>query len=278
MQNQNFSVLMSVYIKEKPDYLDSALKSILVEQTMKPEQLVLVQDGPLNDQLLSVVNRYVQLYPQILCTVEIKENVGLGQALNIGLSHCRNELVARMDTDDISCSNRFERQLEVFNNNPSISVCGGFIEEFDIEMDRSLGLRSVPSEDHEIRCYSRSRNPVNHVTVMFKKHDVFEAGGYKTMLFFEDYYLWCRMLKAGKVFHNVNCNLVNVRAGQDMLSRRRGLSYLKFECKFLFELYRIEHVSFVGLLKMLIIRAPMRLLPKQLLFLCYKVTRSLSTT
>lgn len=273
MKSLKFSVLMSVYINENPEFLEQAFESIIVKQTVMPDEIILVQDGPLSEKLLAVIDHYVLSYPKIIRTVELKENVGLGKALNIGLSHCCHELVARMDTDDISCPDRFEKQLEVFKQESRISVCGGFIEEFDYDMKKSLGIKAVPLEDSDIRKYSRSRNPVNHVTVMFKKEAVLESGGYKTMLFFEDYYLWCRMFKLGNIFHNIPSNLVNVRAGSDMLSRRRGFNYLKFESEFLFELYKIGFVSIVGLLKMLVVRAPLRLLPSSLLSLCYKVTR-----
>jgi len=225
-----YSVLMSLYIKEKPAYFQEALESML-NQTVKPDQIVIVQDGPLTERLDQVLASYCEQYPDLILSVPLDENRGLGIALQIGMAVCKNELIARMDTDDIAEPDRCERQLEVFASNPGVGLVGGQIMEFIEAPEKPVAKRVVPESDTEIRGFIRRRNPFNHMTVMFKKSEVERAGGYMDWFWGEDYFLWLRMHKAGCEFYNLPHVLVRARIGADMYRRRGGLKYFKSQAK-----------------------------------------------
>ena len=208
----NFSVLMSIYKKEEPKYFNRAMQSIWDEQTVKPDEIVLVQDGPLTDGLHKAIDEWKAKIGEVFKTVPLEKNVGLGDALNAGIKHCSYELIARMDTDDISIPNRFEKQLKAFENN-YIDICSSWVSEFDSDENEIISYRKLPEKHNEIIVYSKMRSPINHPAVMYKKSIVEKAGGYKHMLWMEDYYLWARMLLSGAKFYNIQEPLVNMRAG-----------------------------------------------------------------
>ena len=227
---ENYSVLMSVYYKENSEYLKQAIESIQA-QTFPTDDFVLVCDGPLNQELDSVIKKKQQEMKNILNVVRLKKNAGLGNALNKGFQQCKNELVARMDSDDISYPDRCEKQLTVFNTYPEISVCSGIVEEFATN-PKVVESRRVPPETHaEIREFAKVRNPFNHPCVMYKKPDVEAVGSYKDFYLLEDYYLWVRMIMAGYQGYNLQEPLLHMRAGTDMYMRRGGLKYAKTQEK-----------------------------------------------
>lgn len=227
-QYPEYSVLMSLYIKEKPEYLRESIDSML-NQTVKPDEIVVVEDGPLTEALYAVLDEYKKKYSGIVRTLRNEKNLGLGLALDAGLKACRNELVARMDTDDISRPERCEKQLAVFAKDPNLDIVGGNISEFIESVDNKVGKRVVPQTDSAIKIYLKKRCPFNHVTVMFKKSSVQKAGGYKDWFCNEDYFLWIRMFLAGMVFANIPEILTDVRVGKDMYRRRGGWKYFKSE-------------------------------------------------
>lgn len=221
---EKYSVLMSLYKKEKPEYLRLAVDSML-NQTVKPDEIVLVEDGPLTDELYAVLDEYGDK----LTRVRNEKNLGLGLALNVGLKACRNELVARMDTDDISKPERCEVQLQYFEQHPETDIVGGDIAEFIGDETNIIGKRMVPQTNAEIREYMKKRCAFNHMSVMYKKTAVEAAGGYQDWFWNEDYYLWIRMWLNGAVFGNTGTVLVNVRTGEEMYQRRGGKKYFKSE-------------------------------------------------
>ncbi len=223
-----YSVLMSLYKKEHPEYLRLALDS-MINQTVKPDEIVLVEDGPLTEELYKVVEEYKSNNPSLFHIVVNEENLGLGRALNIGLMVCRNELVARMDTDDISKPERCEKQLKYFSKYPNTTILGGQIEEFIDNVQNVIGKRIVPESDKKIKKYMKRRCPFNHMTVMFKKTDIISAGNYKDWFWNEDYYLWIRLALKGFIFANLPDTIVNTRVGADMYNRRGGRKYFKSE-------------------------------------------------
>lgn len=223
-----YSVLMSLYAKEKPEYLRLAIDSIL-KQTVVPDEIVIVEDGPLTDALYAVLDEYKTKFLQIIRTVRNEKNLGLGLALNVGLNECRNDLVARMDTDDIAKDDRCERQLKYFLENPDTTILGGQIAEFITSPENIVGRRVVPETDFELKEFIKKRCPFNHMTVMFKKSDVIKVGNYQDWFWNEDYYLWIRMSLANMTFANIPEILVNVRVGEDMYKRRGGNRYFKSE-------------------------------------------------
>ena len=225
VDNIKFSVAISVYFKDDPVFFDEALKSITKDQTVCPDEIVLVSDGPLTDELDLVISKYEQEYPDIFKTIRLPQNGGLGNALKIAVENATYAYVARMDSDDFSLPNRFEQQLKYIKDNPNVDIVGGDITEFVDSPDNIMGKRTVPSDHLEITEYMKRRCPLNHVTVMFKKLAVQRSGGYLDWFWNEDYYLWIRMMEHGCVFGNTGTVLVNVRSGRDMYSRRGGKKY-----------------------------------------------------
>ncbi len=228
MQDVLFSVIMSVYKNDNAEYLDKAIKSIMVEQTVCPNELVLVVDGPIPDGINQVIDKYEREY-STLNVVRLKENGGLGNALEVALDNASFEYVARMDSDDISLPTRFEEQIRIIQNDRNIDIIGGDISEFIDTEDNIVGKRILPVSHEAIKNYMKSRCAMNHVTVMFKKSSVKKVGGYIDWFYNEDYYLWLRMLKGGMRFANTGTVLVNVRVGKEMYKRRGGFKYFQSE-------------------------------------------------
>ena len=224
--NENFSVLMSLYIKEKSAYARACFESLL-HQTVLADEWVIVEDGPLTEELYALLDEYESRYPELIKRVPLKENQGLGKALRAGLPQCSHELIARMDTDDIAREDRFEKQLAMFRQRPELDICGSHIEEFDNDPSKVLCVRKVPLEQEAIIRYQKWRDSFNHVTVMYKKAAVLKAGNYQDAPLMEDSLLWVNMLQTGARAANINDSLVFVRAGQDMFERRGGWSYFK---------------------------------------------------
>jgi len=228
MSYKPFSVAMCVYGKDNPDHFRLAVESIL-NQTVKPAEVALVVDGPVPETLNAIIQHFEAL-PEFKIH-RFEKNQGHGAARSKGLEICSQELVALMDADDLSVPDRFELQLEKFEENPDLDIVGGIITEFIDEPANVVGKRVVPEADEDIKAYLKSRCPMNQVTVMFKKSSVNSVGGYIDWYCDEDYYLWVRMFLAKMSFANVPEILVNVRVGKDMYQRRGGFKYFCSEAK-----------------------------------------------
>ncbi len=224
-----FSVSMSVYEKDDPHHFKEAVESIY-NQTEKPSEVILVVDGPVSEYITKIITNFEDLYSNFK-TVWLNKNMGHAHARRIGLENCTHEIVALMDSDDVSVTNRFEKQLKALLEDNLISVVGGQIEEFDDEKNEIVGHRIVPLEDVAIKEYMKIRCPMNQVTVMFRKKDVLKAGGYLDWHHNEDYYLWIRMAIAEKKFKNIDEVLVKVRVNRNMYARRGGWLYFNSERK-----------------------------------------------
>lgn len=262
MMRKSFSVLMSVYKNENPEFLEQALKSV-VTNTVCPDEIVMVKDGPLTRELEDVFDRFQKQYP-IFKFVIHEENTGLGIALRDGLLACRHELVARMDTDDVCRPSRFEKQLRYMEMHPEIALVGTNIKEFSDRIDHPDSQTILPATQEEILRFAKKRNPFRHMTVMFKKSKVLEAGNYRHFLWFEDYDLWVRMLLHGYQAANIQEFLVYVRADKNMFARRGGWKYLTQDISFQNFLL---HTGFIGkfdYIKNIFIRAAVRLIPNRL--------------
>ncbi len=237
-----FSVAMCVYKNDNPEHFKRAVESI-VNQTMKPAEIILVVDGPIADELEKAIKGFEN--SNTLKAIYLQENVGLGNALKIAVEHCENEIIARMDADDISVKNRFEQQLEFFENNTDLDIVGGDIAEFVNQEDDIISKRAVPTAHSDICEYMRKRCPFNHMTVMFKKQAVIDAGGYLDWHFNEDYYLWIRMLLNKCKFGNTGTTLVKVRVGEEMYARRGGWKYFKSEARLQKFMFNKKIIGFV---------------------------------
>lgn len=263
VEYREYSVLMSVYHKEKPEFLKQAIESIQA-QTLSTNDFVLVCDGPLNEQLDSVIVTKQQEMGDTLNVVRLAKNGGLGNALNEGIKRCKNELVARMDSDDVAYPDRCEKQIAVFNTHSEVSICSGIVEEFTTGPN-TVDTRRVPPETNaEIIEFAKKRNPFNHPCVMYKKSAVEAVGSYQDFYLLEDYYLWLRMLMAGYQGYNIQEPLLHMRAGSDMYKRRAGWKYAKTQAK-LFKFMKDE--NFIGnaqYIKSCVIRSGSALAPNWL--------------
>lgn len=225
-----FSVAMSVYKNDSPIFLDRALESITRKQTVLPDEIVLLVDGPVPEQVNAVIEKYLSEYKRFKI-IRLIENKGLGNALKIAVENSSNELIARMDSDDVSLEDRFEQQLEFFKQNQNVDIVGGDITEFIEDESNIVGKRTLPKQDKEIKKYMKTRCAMNHVSVMYKKSALLRVGNYQDWTWNEDYYLWIRMLQSHCIFANTGTILVNVRVGEDMYRRRGGWKYFKSEAK-----------------------------------------------
>jgi len=267
----NFSVLMSIYSKENPIFFRKALDS-LMNQTKRPNEIVLIKDGPLTNELDEVISEFIIKFQNLFKIITLPENKGLGNALSIGVLECKNEIIARMDTDDICVLNRFEKQIEFLNSNPNIDLVGTNVEEFNKEPGDLNRFRKMPEKGEALLSYARFRNPVNHPTVMFRKSKVLEAGNYNgDILLFEDFSLFIRMLQKGSVFYNLQECLLYFRTGLgiDVIKRRSGLFYVTNELKFANLALRIKRITFFEWIFYICTKLPLRLLPPKVILFVY---------
>ncbi len=220
-----FSVLMSVYAKDRPVWVRQALDSVL-SNTVQPNEVVVVIDGPIPADLQAVLTEFSAKYPQLkLCP--LAKNGGLGLALAHGLLKCSHELVARMDADDISYKDRFEKQLAYFTAHPHTVVLGGQIQEIDSESLEPVAIRAVPQTDTEIKKFLKTRSPFNHMTIMYRKSSILAAGNYQQFHLMEDYYLWARLAASGAELANLPDIVLNARVDAALYGRRGGWKYFK---------------------------------------------------
>ena len=216
-----YSVLMSVYKNDNPDFLKVALESIYEKQTRKPDEIVVVFDGELTPALYSVLNKFRENKENIVFYYPQATNQGLGKALRIGSEKCTGDYIFRMDSDDISVPERFEKQIAYIESHTDIDVLGTDIAEFDKSPENEqMRKRICPQKHDDIVKMSKTRNPMNHVTVCIKKSALEKCGGYETLLLLEDYYLWLKMIAAGCKLENINDSLVYVRVGNGFDSKR----------------------------------------------------------
>lgn len=256
----NYSILMSVYHKEHPEYLKQAIESML-NQTIKSNDFVIVCDGPLTDELYKILDFYESNPANQIHRLQLEKNYGLGIALNKGLEICKNELVARMDSDDIAVSNRIEIQLEEFKKNESLVLCGSYLEEFNEIIGDSQILKKVPLTNDEIKKYIKQRNPFNHMTVMFKKSVIKDCDSYEDCYLNEDYYLWAKIISKNYYVMNIPEILVYMRVGNGMYQRRGGFNYIKGDIMMQRKLYNLNLISKYMLFSNVMLRGIIRIIP-----------------
>jgi amylovoran biosynthesis glycosyltransferase AmsE len=264
----NFSVLCSLYYKEEPAYLDRCFES-LAWQTLEADEIVVVHDGPLTDDLYLVLAEWKEKLP--IKEVVLPKNVGLGEALNAGLRECTNNLIARVDTDDINHLNRFQEQICYMDNNPQVTALSCDINEFETDPKEPSRVRSVPKTN--LFSFSLKRNPLNHMAVIFRKNAVENVGSYKHLHFMEDYYLWIRLQAKGYKINNLDDILVSARVGNGMLERRSGLKYAHSEIKLMISIYKLNLTKTPLTFFYFIARSLIRILPTALLSHAYAAVR-----
>lgn len=262
---EKYSVLMSLYVKEKPEYLKLAIDSML-NQTVTPDEIVIVEDGPLNGSLYSVLDEYAGK----ITRVRSENNIGLGLALNLGLKACRNELVARMDTDDISKPDRCEKQLKRFEEKPELAIVGAWVDEFTVSPDQVVSTRAVPTDSDSIYNFAKKRSAFNHPAVMYRRSAVLKQGGYSDLRRNQDVDLFGRMLFAGEKAENIGEALLWFRSNDDLAKRRKSWdntwSYIDTIKRF----WKMGYSSFGDFAMVAVAQTGMYLMPVKLQHWVYK--------
>jgi len=259
---------MSCYAKDDPKALEECFESLLA-QTRKADEIVVMKDGVLPPALEGVIEKYARKLP--LNVFPILENRGLGYALHLGVQTCKYDIIARADADDICAANRFECQIGLFETCPGLDVIGTWISEFEGDPKNIYAYRELPESHVEILEYAKRRNPLNHMTVAFKKKSVIDAGNYDPdFKFAQDYLLWAKMLIKGYQFKNIPEYLVNARAGIKMLERRGGSNYFSYEIQLQQRFYEMGLINKLQFLTNLVLRGFVRLVPNELRGMIYK--------
>lgn len=264
-----FSVLMSVYKNEKPEYLKLALESV-VKQTLMPNEIVIVKDGLLTKELDQVIDEYQENYKELFKIVAFDKNRGLGLALRDGVLACTHDYIARMDTDDIAKPNRFEKQISFLKGHPKVALLGTWIKEFSKNPQEPDTITKLPCKNEEILKFAKSRNPFRHMTVVLQKQAVLDSGNYRDFLWFEDYDLWVRIIQKGYEVANLPDFLVDVRADGEMFARRGGWKYLRQDFKFQTVLHDSGFISCFQFIKNVGVRSVVRIAPNDMRSFIYK--------
>lgn len=264
-----FSVLIPVYYKEKPEYFSEALASV-INQTLKPNEIVVVKDGPLTEGLEEVLTKYDKENSGLFKIVSLETNQGLGVALAKGVEECSYELIARMDSDDISRSDRFEKQIAEFEKDPDLDICGSQIAEFEGTVENVVSHRRVPLKDSEIKRFQKMRSAFNHMTIMFKKSSVIKAGNYQTCPGMEDGLLYVNMFLSGAKGMNSPEELVSVRVGSEMIIRRGGINYYRMYRDARKKILETKYISYYEYLLSLLEHFIVSLLPIKVRGIIYR--------
>ncbi|MDE5977864.1 MAG: glycosyltransferase [Turicibacter sp.] len=241
----------------------------IFSQTVLPNEVVLVIDGPITSELKTVVDEELAKH-SALKVIPLAQNGGLGKALNEGLKYCTNELIARMDTDDIAKPDRFEKQLEIYSKFQDVDVVSSWVDEFVGSPDNIISTRKLPQYQYEIFRYGKYRCPINHPSVMFKKECALFAGGYQHFPLFEDYYLWVRMLLNGAKFYNIQESLVLFRTSSDMYKRRGGIRHAIDELKFQNHIRKLGFINFGQFMFNVSVRFITRIVPNNFRKMIYQ--------
>lgn len=270
---KKYSFLMSIYYKEKPEYLKLSINSML-SQTVKPDEIVIVKDGKLTEELDEVIEEYRMKNSGTFTIVELEKNIGLGLALNEGLKVARNELIARMDGDDISKPTRCEEELMLFETSDDIDIVGTFIDEFIDDPTNIVSRRIVPTQNDDIYKFAKRRSPFNHPTVMYKKSTVLKNNGYSDLRRNQDVDLFGRMLYNGAKAANINKPLLLFRTNNDLLKRRRNWENTKLYIRVIYSFWKMGFSSFSDLFVVTVGQMIMFIVPLKLQrFLYNKILR-----
>lgn len=261
--NFDYSVLMSVYKNDKDIYIKNAIES-MINQTVMPKQYVVVVDGPVGMEIEKTITKYEQEYSDMFTIIRLKENRGLGNALNIGMKECRYELIARMDADDISLPQRCEKQLEKFESNPQLSILGTQIKEFVGEPSNIVSQRKVPITFKEIQKFAKRRSPFNHPTVMYKKSVITRLGGYPSLCRKEDLALFVLAVSKGVYSENLNESLLLYRTSNGNQKRRRTWINCKEYIQVMFKYYKRRYIGLSDLLYVILGQISLFILPTSL--------------
>jgi glycosyltransferase involved in cell wall biosynthesis len=256
--HEPFSLLISVYDGDRPDYLRQSFRSAVDDQTVPPDQVIIVRDGPVHRELAACLDEFVATSRVPVTLVPLAANGGLGPALDKGLAASSYDIVARMDADDVAMPRRFEVQLPLIEN---ADIVGAGLLEFITDTDHIVGRRTPPTDPGHIARYARLHDPFNHPTVIYRRQAVMAAGGYGDLPLMEDYALFTRMLQTGARAVNVAEPLVFYRVGATAFKRRGGTGLLRSELRMQREFLRSGFISPAGYVRNVAVRGSYRLVP-----------------
>ena len=265
----SFSVLLSTYEGDSPDELDAAIESV-VGQTTPPSEVVVVEDGPLSEGVRARLDEWYERRPDLFTVHRLETNRGLGRALREGVRACSNDLIARMDSDDVCVETRFETQLDYFRDHPETDAVGGYLLELDDSSERGRRVRTVPTDPAEIRRTAKFRSPLNHPTVMYRKEAVLSAGNYRPFRSMQDYDLWVRMLVDGATLANLPEVLVYTHTGDELYERRGGLADARIDYRLCRDFLRLGFIGYPTFALNLTARLAVRALPNRLRATVYR--------
>ena len=264
-----YSVLMTVYGKDNPKYFEKALTSML-NQTKKPEEIVLVKDGLVPDSIQKIIDSYDEKYPSIIIQVQLQKNLGLGLALNQGIKICKNELIARMDSDDISLPTRCEKQVKEFEKNPKLDVIGCPVLEFIDNPKNIVGKRNVPLDNESIYKYCRKRDPFNHPTVMFRKSKVEAVGCYSDLRKNQDTDLWIKLLSNHAICMNLDEPLLKFRFDESTYKKRKSWINTKLLIQIRWKAFKSGFCTITDFLEVAIMQMAIYIMPIKFQEIVYK--------
>lgn len=253
-----YSVLMTVYIGDNPEYFQLALDS-MINQTKKPDEIVLVKDGPVTKELQKIIDS--RKSKGNIVEVPLSKNLGLGLALNEGIKICKNELIARMDSDDISLPERCEFQIKAFQENPKLDIVGLQAKEFSGSIENIVGIRKVPLCNEDIYKFARKRDPFNHPTVMYKKSKIVGAGCYGNYRKNQDTALWIEMLKNKSVCLNLCEDLFRFRFDEDTYKKRKKWLNTKLLIEIRYKAFKDGFCSFFEFMEIFIAQMGVFIVP-----------------
>ncbi len=257
---EGFSLLMSVYGGDEPAFLEAAFRSVVHDQTRRPDDVVLVQDGPVPEALATTLTGLISESPSPTTLLALEANVGLGLALDQGMAACAHDIVARMDADDIALPHRFEVQVPIVES--GVDLVGSALLEFAESADDIVGKRVPPIDPAEIVRYSRFHQPFNHPTVVYRRSAVEAAGGYRHLALMEDYLLFAKMIRQGARVANVAEPLVLYRVGAGAYARRGGLGMVKSEWRLQRQLREVGFTTRAQFVRNVVVRGTYRLVPE----------------
>lgn len=266
---ENYSVLTTIYKNDNPEYLKQSIDSML-SQTVVTDDYVIVADGPLSQELDDVIASYTSQH-SVFHIVRLEDNGGLGIALRTGLLECHNELIARLDSDDISVPERCEIQLKEFETDPELAIVGSDMYEFDETPEAIKDIKKMPSTSEQIYNYGKRRNPFNHSSVMYKKSVILAVGNYSTMRRSQDIELWSKVIYRGYKTKNISKPLIYFRTdGVQRIRRKRKWSNVKSDLKIFKQNYKMGYASFLDYLFVYVYQIVFYLMPEKMASVLYK--------
>lgn len=266
---EKYSFLISVYAKDDPEYFRLAMES-MIGQSVPADEIVLVIDGPIGEQLSDMINKYCLAYPNLIIPCRLEQNVGLGMALNEGIKSAKNELIARMDSDDISLPSRCEKQLECFAENENLGIVGSYVGEFIKDPNKVISIRRVPTLEKQIYDYNKRRSAFNHPSVMFKKSVVINIGMYSNLRRNQDIELFGRMMYNHISCSNISEVLLYYRVAGDSYKRRKNWANTSSYIAVIYSFYKKGYSTLVDLLLVLISQLLLFILPNFAIRVLYR--------